>query len=690
MSNAKKVSGILGILLLTVSLGVILVPGAQQSAESLYEAAVFKKDAGGDMEGAIKIFREVIDRFPNNLEIAAKAQLQIGLCYEKLGRAEAVKAYELVLEKYAGQKEQVSAARARLAELAAGTPMGPSVVELDFPAGEPYELSPDGTMMAGIEFDKGQNIVVCDLKSQEIKFITDYDWSDGSFWAYNPIWSPDGKEIAFNANRHDGPDGKKLMKSTLNGPPRVLLSNEKYWYFPNAWMPDGSAILTIRGEYEDNTQEMGFVPNEGGAFRKILSLNGNVVTSGSSRPEACISPDGRFIVFTNFTGEGNTDIFVATVDGRSSWPLSPHPAPDRSPRWSPDGKHIVFRSQRRGGGELWGVAVENGKATRDPFLIQKGMEGDIVLNWNKKGLVVWKWTNMRDIFLLNVDPKTGEPQGIPRPLNFRPTGRNSDPIWSPDGKSIAFYSRGGSDAWNIVVCQVDGEDARKFVVSREFSMGYLRWTADSKGIGFICYDFAWQNKIRRLDVETGQWTTIPIPIKGDWSGFEWSGNDKTYLYSKNGTADKGAGIYERNIETGEEKLIYSHEGERSNFRWLKCSHDYKWLAFVENNSHLMVVNLATGASRHLASRIGRPAWSPDGKNLLTMQVRDDKTGIKRLTVVPVSGDPIQTYQLGQGLPQKCRIRTHDWSSDGKQVVFEVAQGESHLLLNKNVIPEGKK
>ncbi len=689
MNKIKGIPVILGILLLVVSAGVTLAPGGQQSAESLYEAAVFKKDAGGDMEGAIKIFRDVIERFPNNLGIAAKAQLQIGLCYEKLGRSEAIKAYELVVEKYAGQKEQVAAARARLAELAAGTASGPAVVELKSVLSEPYELSPDGTMISGIEFDKGQNIVVCDLKSQEIKFITDYDWSEGSFWTYNPIWSPDGKEIAFNANRK-GPDGKKLMKSTLDGPPRVLLSNEKYWYFPNAWTPDGRAILTIRGEYEDNTQELGFVPSEGGEFKTILSLNGNVTTSGSSRPQACVSPDGRFIAFTNFAGDGNQDIFVATADGRSSWPLAPHPAMDRSPRWSPDGKHIVFGSQRHGSLALWGVAVENGKAVGDPFLIEEGMQGDSLLNWNAKGLVVWRWTTMRDIFLMDVDLRTGEPQGIPRPLNFRPTGKNTDPVWSPDGRSIAFYSRGGSDGRHIVLCRADGADVRKYVVPREFSTGYLRWTADGKGIGIVCYDFAWQNKIHRLDIETGQWTTILVPIKGDWSRFEWSGNDKTYIYSKNGPAEEGAGIYERNIETGDERLIYSHKGERVNFRWLKCSHDYKWLAFVESNSEVMVVNLATGESRHLASSIGRPTWSPDGKNLLTMQVRDDKTGEKRLTVVPVSGDPVQTYQLGQGLPQKSRIRSHDWSPDGKQVVFEVAQGESHVFLNRNIIPEGKK
>ncbi len=691
MNKIKGIPVILGILLLVVSAGVALAPGGQQSAESLYEAAVFKKDASGDMEGAIKIFREVIDRFPNNLEIAAKAQLQIGLCYEKLGRSEAIKAYELVVEKYSGQKEQVATARARLAELAAGTPVGPSVVELEWgPIGEPYELSPDGTMMAGIDFDKGQNIVVYNLKTQEYKFITDYDWGPDSSWTYNPIWSPDGKEIAFNANRK-GPDGRKLMKSTLDGPPQVLLSNEKYWYFPNAWMPDGSAILTIRGEYQDNTQELGLVPREGGEFKKILSLNGNVVTSGSSRPGACVSPDGRFIAFMNFVNDGNTDIFVATADGRASWPLVPHPAGDAHPRWSPDGKHIVFVSRRHGEGAIWGVRVENGKAAGDPFLIQEGMAGDFILNWNAHGLAVWRWMTIADVYLLDVDPKTGEPRGESRLLNYNPTGNNTYPAWSPDGKFIAFYSRGGSEGRQIVVCRADGGDPRKFTCPREQDITYLRWTPDGKGIGFACHDFAWQNKIHCLDLETGQWKTILIPIVGDWSRFEWSGNGRAFYYSKNGFAEEGAGIYERDMETGEEKLIYSNKENRANFGGLRCSRDYKRLAFVESNAGIKILNLETGEFRQLATGIGYPTLSPDGRNVLAMRATQGDSGGRLLTVVPATGGSPKQYPLKAGLPQKFGIRrSPDWSPDGTKVVFQVTQSESHILLARKLIPEGKK
>ena len=107
----------LRILLLAASLGLILGATLQQSAEELYEAALFTKDAHGDMEGAIKIFKEIVARFPENIKISARAQLQIGMCYEKLGLQEAPKAYQKVLDDFPEQKDAVKIAQEKLSIL---------------------------------------------------------------------------------------------------------------------------------------------------------------------------------------------------------------------------------------------------------------------------------------------------------------------------------------------------------------------------------------------------------------------------------------------------------------------------------------------------------------------------------------------------------------------------------------------
>jgi TolA-binding protein len=71
----------------------------------------------GDLNGAINLFNDIIKKYPKEREYAAKSQLYIGLCYEKLGVKEAQKAYELVVSEYADQKEMVALAKERLAAL---------------------------------------------------------------------------------------------------------------------------------------------------------------------------------------------------------------------------------------------------------------------------------------------------------------------------------------------------------------------------------------------------------------------------------------------------------------------------------------------------------------------------------------------------------------------------------------------
>jgi len=72
-------------LVFTVFLTVIVLASfqhalTQESAEELYEAAVFKKESKGDLNGAIQIFLKIVKEFPGNKKMAGKAQHQIGMC----------------------------------------------------------------------------------------------------------------------------------------------------------------------------------------------------------------------------------------------------------------------------------------------------------------------------------------------------------------------------------------------------------------------------------------------------------------------------------------------------------------------------------------------------------------------------------------------------------------------------------
>ncbi len=98
---------------------ILMAFGFQNSSEHkvLLEKAKFTMETKGDLTGAIKLFSEIIKKYPDEKEYAAKSQLYIGLCYEKLGLKEAQKAFQKVIDKYPEQMEEVKVAKEKLSVL---------------------------------------------------------------------------------------------------------------------------------------------------------------------------------------------------------------------------------------------------------------------------------------------------------------------------------------------------------------------------------------------------------------------------------------------------------------------------------------------------------------------------------------------------------------------------------------------
>src|SRR5512139_3644661 len=83
-----------------------LVPAqTERSAEVQLKAAMHKEQVEGDLKAAIKLYQRIVEESAANRAVAAKALLQMGQCYEKLGQADARKAYQQLLSRYADQKE---------------------------------------------------------------------------------------------------------------------------------------------------------------------------------------------------------------------------------------------------------------------------------------------------------------------------------------------------------------------------------------------------------------------------------------------------------------------------------------------------------------------------------------------------------------------------------------------------------
>ena len=82
-----------------------------------------------------------------------------------------------------------------------------------------------------------------------------------------------------------------------------------------------------------------------------------------------ISPDGKRIAFTVREddlekGKGNTDLYVMNVDGSNIRRMTSDPAADTAPKWSSDGKSILFTSTRKDGSQAWMIPADGGEATQ--------------------------------------------------------------------------------------------------------------------------------------------------------------------------------------------------------------------------------------------------------------------------------------------------------------------------------------
>lgn len=706
-------------LFFTFFFGALLAFGFQSAPEHerLFEKAKFTMETKGDLKQAVALFQEIIEKYPGQRQYAAKSQFYIGLCYEKLGYAEAKKAYELVLQKYADQPEQVAAARARLAALHAEKPGGLTVTKIEGVWGI-QAVSPDGTKIAVLDINGGQNIAVYDLVTKRRELITHNDWSRVTD---NAIWSPDGKKIAYlqigSGILPEEKDGKItdyfLMVSTLDGKTGPIFSTEDGVPVPFDWLPDGSAVAVAlvnapRME-EVGGVSLGLVPAAGGAFKTLHDLEGDFHygspgTSGVASADA--SPDGRHIVFADGPKRDAQNIYCIGTDGQSLQVLIDHTANDIQPRWSPDGKYVVFLSFRSGTKALWGVNVKNGKPAGEPFIIQEMGPGTTLINWTAQGLTYRNLVDMWDVYLSPVDPETGEPAGRMEQLDYSPPGRNRRAVWSPDGKHIAFLSaeRGGQPGQGyIVIMAVEGGQAREYLIPtdnfRLNSIGGPRWMPDSSGLGY----FGKGKKgatLFRLTLASEKWETWEIHAPP--MTFEWSPSGNAFLYSK-----VNLGIIEHDLETGEERSIWRPENEKNVFslqRELRFSRDYKKLVFhrmdakFENNKtelvseNIVIVDMSSGQARTIDSEdfsnlSWTAAWSSDGQNLAILNHVEGKPS--EMFIAPSQGGTPNKVKLTGG-PVKGRRIITDWSPDGKHIAFEIRRITSEIFMMKNIIPKHSK
>jgi TolB protein len=174
-----------------------------------------------------------------------------------------------------------------------------------------------------------------------------------------PAWSPDNKRIAFC--------------SSMSGDPEIYLSDINGFNLQRLTFSPGVDISPVWNPKTGN--EIAFVSDRSGAPQiYIMSADGTnlrrLITGGGDASSPSWSPNGLFMAFSwRLTETGTYDVYVVEIATGRIIQLTHDARRNEHPCWSPDGRHLVFESNRSGTKQLWMMLADG---TNPEQLTQEG------------------------------------------------------------------------------------------------------------------------------------------------------------------------------------------------------------------------------------------------------------------------------------------------------------------------------
>ncbi|MCI0620854.1 MAG: CadC family transcriptional regulator, partial [Acidobacteria bacterium] len=299
-------------------------------------------------------------------------------------------------------------------------------------------------------------------------------------------WTADGRYFVFQSTRNRSTniwarrEQTGLFQRGSQEPVQLTIGPLNY-YFP-APSPDGKKLYVV-GE-----QKRGELVRYDAKTQQLVSYLG-----GKSDEHLNFSRDGEWMAYVSYP-EGN--LWRSKVDGRERRQLSFPPMQVVWPRWSPDGKQIVFTGSMPG--KTWKTYLISAEGGQPEQLIQ--------------------------------DERV-----------------EHDPSWSPDGNSLVFWAGTPRDPSTAVTYLIEMRTRRLTKLPGSEGLMSTRWSPDGRYI--VANNVGLQNKLLLFDFTTQKWTEL---LAGRFAGAPHWARDGKYVYfgstHEGGRAIFRVGVGDRKVE----------------------------------------------------------------------------------------------------------------------------------------------
>jgi Tol biopolymer transport system component len=517
-----------------------------------------------------------------------------------------------------------------------------------------------------------------------------------------PALSPDGRQLVFSRDI----DGRRqlYLRQLPDGPERQLTEGD-YDHIQSAWTPDQRAVVFVRATQPMARLQPGdvFGVFDGGdVWRHDLS-SGTEERLVENAYDPSVAPDGRHLAY-DAERSGTRRIWVSDERGRNAQQVSVDSSEAVShilPRWSPDGRRIVyqeiertrfdirvvdattragvavtddnfqdvnpvwdrsgraiyFSSYRAGGMNVWRIPVSGtGKPTGPPVQITTGAGQDVQLSPpSADGRLAFTVLQLNaDLWRLPVEPATGRPRGAPEAV-VATTREDSRGSWSPDGRFVAFNSDRAGEMNIWLHSLADGTDRQ---VTRGPGGDYQpRWSPDGARLAFFSARGG-NADVWTVELADGRLTRLThTPWLDINPTFSPDGRHIAFQSDRQGRME----LWMMNADgTGQRQL--SEVGSTGHFAVWEA--DGKSIVFHPSSGGLTAARLSVvgGALTPLTVRGGSHMSFNPRETMIA-----DVVNHRQVWVSPLTGAPYQVFAFDD---PDVRIDYPVWSPDGRWLLFD--------------------